>query len=833
MAEFQELRITAKFTDEASGQLGALKRTFNELGGVELTNKFEGLAKQLLNVESGLKNLATSFATGGPSMAMLSNFAKGIGPIGLAAFAVYETLKTTIGALRRQATDLLNMAAMARRVGESTAQYIRTMEEWQRSNVSIERAGQQWEQFVDTWNHLRRMDAEGRETWQSLLTGLRGDEARRAEQRLREIIAMPTPQQAATALKKWFDDVGKYYASQADPLERAKGPKEQRELLRKFGLPDLDRVKEAFTIVSEQEAADMDRMVAAAGEFEALSVKIEQDWSAILREIGTQIMEGPAGPILRLIEKALATEAKRLESGQTGPWWWEMLGLLPGNMAIKGIGQAMGVDIWGGIGGIFTGRTKPPGAELPPGAPGNMAVPLMSTEFGEGERKQLGLEDELIQQLKRFNNLLAGDEDALGGGLGTQLGTGDIGKFHNAPQGGAEGESNPMQLPEGSPQPGGGAAAEAREPLLRPYRAGDVSRGTYTSKGVTKQYPILSAAATPLQPQMPGETVYSGVSKGKGVASWFGYDPRFQTKYDPSDPMGSNALRVPERYQGISLSTGKSGELGTSGQTLGQQHYVTDPNTGLTYVKQQTDVGPGVRTQKMVDVAAAMAARLEKAGGETGYTKKQFEEMQDKVEKGEIAPWEVQPAGFGTYGRPGFEGKDITAPQVKGVDPKTETQNIYELDTKRLLNPSLDYRPTYGGPRAAVPAGLEGAPRTVGESAFGGAGAFDVSGSEWRPPPTGPEEGLGKGLRIPKSEILLASTEPAPPATMPTALMSTPDLDRSALDSSLAREADIEPRGNLNVSVKAPNGTSVKADGDGMFKGNVSLDRQMELPTLQ
>jgi hypothetical protein len=63
--------------------------------------------------------------------------------------------------------------------------------------------------------------------------------------------------------------------------------------------------------------------------------------------------------------------------------------------------------------------------------------------------------------------------------------------------------------------------------------------------------------------------------------------------------------------------------------------------------------------------------------------------------------------------------------------------------------------------------------------------------------------------------------------------MSTPDLDRSALDSSLAREADIEPRGNLNVSVKAPNGTSVKADGDGMFKGNVSLDRQMELPTLQ
>jgi hypothetical protein len=56
-------------------------------------------------------------------------------------------------------------------------------------------------------------------------------------------------------------------------------------------------------------------------------------------------------------------------------------------------------------------------------------------------------------------------------------------------------------------------------------------------------------------------------------------------------------------------------------------------------------------------------------------------------------------------------------------------------------------------------------------------------------------------------------------------------LDRSTLDRSLSD--NIEPQGNLDVNVKAPAGTEVKADGDGMFKGNVSLDRQMELPTLQ
>ena len=76
----------------------------------------------------------------------------------------------------------------------------------------------------------------------------------------------------------------------------------------------------------------------------------------------------------------------------------------------------------------------------------------------------------------------------------------------------------------------------------------------------------------------------------------------------------------------------------------------------------------------------------------------------------------------------------------------------------------------------------------------------------------------------------MASTEPAPPATNPVGLMSTDALDRSSLDRSLN---EVQPQGNLDVSVKAPAGTEVKADGDGMFKGNVTLDRRVELPTLQ
>jgi len=74
---------------------------------------------------------------------------------------------------------------------------------------------------------------------------------------------------------------------------------------------------------------------------------------------------------------------------------------------------------------------------------------------------------------------------------------------------------------------------------------------------------------------------------------------------------------------------------------------------------------------------------------------------------------------------------------------------------------------------------------------------------------TGPEEGAGKGLRLTSA-------------------------DRSILDRQLAEEVDI--RGNLNVRVNAPAGVEVKATADGdnnIFEGGLSLDRQMQLPTLQ
>ena len=112
----------------------------------------------------------------------------------------------------------------------------------------------------------------------------------------------------------------------------------------------------------------------------------------------------------------------------------------------------------------------------------------------------------------------------------------------------------------------------------------------------------------------------------------------------------------------------------SSPATLGQFHYVTDPNTGLTHVLQQTDTGPGVRTQKLADIAVGAASKM-------GYTQKSFEAQQERVKQGLVAPWEVMPTGFGSA-RPTKPGQ---ATQTFTSDPGFRGREDEDLSIGKTL----------------------------------------------------------------------------------------------------------------------------------------------------
>ena len=463
----------------------------------------------------------------------------------------------------------------------------------------------------------------------------------------------------------------------------------------------------------------------------------------------------------------------------------------------------------------------------------------------------------LATEVKRVNDIIIPKalKELIGGGP----------QFHNAPMGGAAGESNPIDLPALAPQPGGGAAAEARQPLLRPWRPGDPMTPTYPGKrGAPTHFPILSPAATPLptppgyNPRRPGTNVLTGVSEGRGVASWYGQGQGWGDKPSMDQP-GSNALRVPEHLQGISLP---------SKETVGQFFYVTDPSTGLTHVRQQTDIGPGVRTQKLVDISVAAAQK-------EGYTKESFEAMQARVERGELKPWEVRSTGFGTRGT-------STAPAPRGTVPTVETQNITQLpgggaDLPSGMDVEFNLFQQSGGPAQStldLPSG--GGAGTTAE--YSGEAADDPrriqralegvqpgSDEEWElrkqqvlggpgrsefDPGPGPDVFRGGRLPAPGTfESTEAEMEEKLRQYKPEGNYDDPEywekgkrwgpagepinldgLDTGTLDRAASQRVQVNQNGQLSVNVSAPEGTTVKAAGEGVFN---KTETSRDIPMMQ
>ena len=110
-----------------------------------------------------------------------------------------------------------------------------------------------------------------------------------------------------------------------------------------------------------------------------------------------------------------------------------------------------------------------------------------------------------------------------------------------------------------------------------------------------RPWPTLPSSATSLS-AIPG-SVRPAQSSGYGFASWYGNRPDLGFRDDED----KGRKGVSEREQGIALGPR---------ETLGQHHYLTDPHTGLTHVTKQTDTGPNIRTQKLVDIHASQLERM-------------------------------------------------------------------------------------------------------------------------------------------------------------------------------------------------------------------------------
>ena len=818
MASSEELviRVTTDVNAKTKEQVEQTKQAFRFMGGAENQGHFEKIFKHTGNLERQIKSLAESIGRGAPIQGM-TNFISNFGRAGAVIGGISVAAGLVINHINKVANKTMDLARAARRAMVHPAQLQEMREVAERGGVSAESMDSMAQSFAEMIGNLKTGLPEYREQFFRNLTNPQDREKMRAT--LEQIIASEKPIGMNLA-KEFAEGIRRHYTSVGNPEEGARIAEQWLQVW--FGSIDMDRIKEEFKTVSEDAKKAMDSLVEASEQWVVLTNTIIQNFNRIINMVTLDVMNDPLlGPILRGIAKLSQAAAGAAESAYAQgerPWWLPypsdvLRGIHPSTIPAEILSR------------YLRGNTKLPGAptiELP-------EVEVNENRLQDPTRPQFLMElekqvdhiAELVEQFQRFNALLTGQELSVGdlsaitrGALTNVQGNP---AFHNSPLGGAKGESNPIQLPPDEPQPGGGAAAEARDsPGFRGGREAAKEADSKLRSGIAgsvDQAMKLVGLNEKKDQDVLREYMRTG---GRGLTSdQNAWCARFVNAINVNAGLPSLESQVGAERAWSSRAFERWGEKVdlSKGDTIQPGDVLikargNDPNKGHV----------GVATGNY---------RLNEKTGEYEY-----EMLSGNIGGEQVIPGTNKPAQGGGVG--------------------------------------LTYE-TIGGK-----AGGESAPG-AGKGGVLAVRRGQRAADAVQMVDTGPEEGAGKGLRLdPTSTAIAASGERGLDAQlgMPGASESRSDSDMSAValmgnnnySDMLKRSGDMvgrsggfdesdDPigmrktmdrdlgagfggdespsvRSRLDVNVKAPAGTEVRTTADGddnMFKGNVSTERQIPL----
>jgi len=384
--------------------------------------------------------------------------------------------------------------------------------------------------------------------------------------------------------------------------------------------------------------------------------------------------------------------------------------------------------------------------------------------------------------------------------------------FHNAPMGGSEGESNPVQLPPDASQPGGGAAAEARKGLrLTPRTA--VFPNLPSRKSVV-------AGSPPSGVQSTKGSVYGNLSEAEGSQLPGGWVDKGDVYTE--GPLKGQPLPQytgsPRNVPGVSLPFLES--AGPKGGQAGALVRVTNPLTGEKEIVQQADIGPNMFNPKSQNKGIDINAALAEKWGYAGNARQSQATGRPVFPTGAKIDWEV------------------VTPQQLAQEHEEQQQRLAQSGAAALSR--YETEAPYGAEEGAG----KGFRLAMNDDASDV--AMQARGSRKGPPVSGLPPGAqidysaprdAKG--IPASTIeTAASASPVSALGRQTAgsniysyeqIASDQGADGGALDRASSNDIDVDTSGALDVSVTAPAGTSVKASGEGLLgKTGVTRSTPME-----
>jgi hypothetical protein len=567
VAEFEELKISVKADPEkAAENTKQLQDFFRQAGSIEHIERFEKLGRQFKLSDVQIKQLAESVAK--PTNA-LGGFMTGFGKAGLVLLGVEAAIKianAAAGVFNSTAQRQIEIQNLADRMGGTHAAQVdadvHAMErgtiERGRAMAMLETFNQKHSDFLNKTTGFRR----------SLLADVEAPLVSVYEKHFAELEKAPDLSSWKNQVRKFgdvleerFKDHPEWFGGSKE-LAAQRGAAEKRKYLERwFGLPEIEQLKEDFVEVSQDAKDAWDKSQRAITDYWKTTTDIKDHIDKIIggvlaivwddlgvgwamRKLDFGLGRGVAEGATALIMTDAEREAYIKQEAAKRDEAWAATGYLHMPAYLQRLYE--------------TGETAASFHER-----------WLLEHPGEREKKQ----SELLDQEKRLTDNLASVNDAL-------RGDGQGPAFHNRPRGGVYGESDPERMPRNHPQPGGGAAAESRQPL---------EGRTFEAKE---------------------STIYYTAPKGSKAATYT--DPATgQTYTDKTKPIDLPTSGLPSETPGIAFGYRNFPRHGR--ETLGGYYQVTPnagPNAGQSFILPHSDIGPGAGRGERIDYNAPAAMQV-------------------------------------------------------------------------------------------------------------------------------------------------------------------------------------------------------------------------------
>lgn len=295
MADEQELRIVATLDDRASAGLNRLQGNVRALGGGQQAQAMEGLRRQSGEVAGGLQQLSSGFSSAALGMTTFTALAAAV-PVALAGMAA-SFVASGVG----EFADKLNrLSRQAYSAGQDLAQYRVNLSTLMTAGITEQDAAAMLQRFTDAQVELAQRGSQLRnqiiaatptqgraemEQWLANVMVAPAEDAmemvRQRGEQIREGAGNQARAQAA-AMNRTLEE-------QNRAAERA-GAEAQRTFLRMFGAEALAHVTEPFRKATEEERALNAERAANARAWEAAMRPIRSAWTDIKETIAATTM---------------------------------------------------------------------------------------------------------------------------------------------------------------------------------------------------------------------------------------------------------------------------------------------------------------------------------------------------------------------------------------------------------------------------------------------------------------------------------------------------------------------------------------------------------------